>query len=135
AALAGPAVLVQTQVAAGPELILGMVTDPQFGPLMTLGIGGIFTELYRDVATLFPPAGRSELARALAALKGYPLLRGFRGAPPVDLPALLDALEAFAAFVAAEGHDYLEIDINPLIAGPGGCAAVDALIVAKDRVS
>lgn len=134
AALAGPAVLVQAQVARGPELLLGMVTDAQFGPLMTLGIGGVFTELYRDVVTLHPPIGRAALAAALERLKGAALLRGFRGTPPVEREALLDALETFAAFIAAEGRNYLEIDINPLIAGPQGYAAVDALIIAKDPV-
>jgi hypothetical protein len=95
---------------------------------LTLGAGGVLAELWRDSATLILPASRDEIRDALLGLRLAPLLRGYRGAAPVDLDALLDAVAAVAAFAEAEAAALIELDVNPLIVSPAGALAVDALI-------
>ena len=81
-----------------------------------------------DSATLVLPATRAELRDALDGLRLSALLKGYRGQPPADLDALLDAIESIAAYARAEAPRLIELDVNPLIAGPTGAVAVDALI-------
>ncbi len=127
----GPRVLLQAQAAKGVELFLGMSRDPTLGPMVTLGLGGLFVEALADAQTLLPAAGPAEIDAALERLRGRRLLQGFRGLPAVARPALLELVERFAAAVALLGDRLAEVDINPLIATPQGLVAVDALVVIR----
>ena len=110
------------------ELIVGIGRDPQFGLFMTLGAGGIFVELLRQVEQVLLPASRTEIETAVARLPLYGVLAGYRGRTGCDMPALIDAIEKIAAFATAHGDRLEELDVNPLLALPKGAVAVDALI-------
>lgn len=125
----GPRVLVQEQAPPGTEVFLGLTVDAQFGPLVTIGLGGIFVEVIKDVATFLPPVDAIAAEAYLRRLKGFALLDGARGRPRVDLAALGEAIARFSALALTLGPSLAEMDINPIIAGPGGAWAVDALVV------
>ena len=110
------------------ELIVGVGRDPQFGLFMTLGAGGIFVELLRQVEQVLLPASRAEIEAALTRLSLHAVLAGYRGRAGCDMPALVDAIEAVAAFAMAHGEGLEELDVNPLLALPQGAVAVDAMI-------
>ncbi|HKZ27836.1 MAG TPA: acetate--CoA ligase family protein, partial [Rubrobacteraceae bacterium] len=114
----------------GQELILGMTQDPVFGPLLTLGFGGVGTEIYRDVASEVLPLSRTGAYNLLESLAGAPLLKGFRGRPPADVEALVGAVCRVADAVGASGDRIEEFEINPLLVYPEGegVLAVDLLI-------
>ena len=120
-------ILVQKQI-EGREILLGIKQDATFGPVMVCGLGGVFTELRKDTAQTLVPVDLTQAHELLAQLKSYKLLTGFRGEPPVDLDAVAQALVSLSR-LALENPDLQELDINPLIATPAGCLAVDARIV------
>jgi acetate---CoA ligase (ADP-forming) len=114
----------------GLEVILGTITDPQYGPTMMFGLGGIYTEIYQDVAFLILPATEAELEELIRSIRGYPLLTGFRGQPKRDLAALKGAMQALATF--AQRHPELDqIELNPLLLYEKGLFAVDARIFSR----
>ena len=113
---------------ATAELLVGVTHDATGLLALTLAAGGVLTELLADSATLVLPATRAEIGAALDGLRLGRLLAGYRGQPPADRPALLDAIEAIAAFAAAHAGRIAEVEVNPLIATPAGAVAVDALI-------
>jgi acetyltransferase len=115
------------RMAAGEasELLLGMVRDPQFGPLVVVGFGGIYVEVLDDTAARLAPLDRAEARRMLDELRMAPALRGARNRPAVDLDALADAVCRFAALAEA-APELAELEINPLLAGPDGVRALDA---------
>jgi acetyltransferase len=119
-------VLVQA-MAGGPaaELLLGLVRDPQFGPLVVVGFGGIFVEVLDDTATRLAPVDAGEARAMLDELRMAPALRGARGRPAADLDALAGVVSRFSR-IAVDAPDLLELEINPLLAGPGGARALDA---------
>jgi acyl-CoA synthetase (NDP forming) len=126
----GPRVLVTPMLKIdGVEMVMGMVSDPSFGPIVMLGAGGVFVEIMKDVRAILPPFGPDVARREIEKLKIRPLLDGARGRPAVDIDALADVLSRFSALVCALRDSVKEIDVNPLIAGPDGCVAVDALVV------
>src|SRR5690606_24563178 len=114
------------------ELIVGVVADPVFGRVMTLGSGGVMVELLQDSETLLLPAARDAVEAALRRLKLFPLLDGFRGRPRADIDAAVDAVLKIAAFVL-ERPGVEELDVNPLIVcGEGkGAFVADALLVER----
>lgn len=120
-------ILVAKMAAPGTEVILGMVRDPQFGPAVMVGLGGIFVELYKDVVFRLPPLSPAEARCMLEELKAAPLLTGYRGQPPRDLDALATCACAVAR-IAAERPEIQELDLNPIIAHERGCTIVDAKI-------
>jgi acyl-CoA synthetase (NDP forming) len=123
-----PELLVERMVpGAVAELIIGLTSDPQFGLALTVGAGGILTELLQDSATLILPASREEIARALHRLKVWRLVEGYRGKSG-DADAVLRAVEAVAAFAAANRGLIEELDVNPLLVLKDGAIAVDALL-------
>jgi acyl-CoA synthetase (NDP forming) len=123
--------LVQEMVRGGVETIIGTDNDPQFGPVVMFGLGGTAVELYRDVTFRMAPIAADEARRMIRGIKGYPLLAGFRGAPPVDLDALCRAIVSLSE-LATSGRDLIQsIDINPFICLPNGGKAVDAVIVTR----
>jgi acetate---CoA ligase (ADP-forming) len=114
----------------GLEVILGTLTDPQYGPTLMFGLGGIYTEIYQDVAFLILPAGEEELEGLIRSIKGYPLLAGFRGQPQRDLAALKYAMQSLATF--AQRHPELDqVELNPLLLYEKGLFAVDARIFSR----
>ena len=121
-----------TQMAErGTELTLGGVHDPQFGMLLMLGAGGMLIELLDDRAFALAPVDEREAGRKLDGLKLRKLLGGVRGQPPAHLPSVLTAISRFSVMLADLEGLVAEIDVNPLIAGPTACMAVDALIVPR----
>jgi len=121
---------VQEMVASGIEILLGVSTDEQLGPILTVGLGGVMTEVLRDVSMRPVPVSRAEARCMLAELRGFALLEGFRGAPPADIGALLDAILGLSALADAYRASAPEIDVNPVIVGPvgHGVTAVDAVV-------
>ena len=129
----GEALLVEEMVGgAVAELIVGLSRDPQFGLFLTLGAGGIFVELLRQVEQVLLPASRTEIEAALRRLPVWRVLEGYRGKPGCDIPALLDAIEGVVRFAAAHADRLEELDVNPLLSLPQGARAVDALIRMKE---
>jgi acetyltransferase len=116
---------VQPMAPPGKELLLGAVRDPQFGPLVMVGFGGIYVEILRDTAMRLAPVSSAEALRMLDELKTIALLRGVRGEPPVDFPALAETISRFGQ-LAVDCPDLTEMELNPLVASPTGVVAVDA---------
>ncbi|MEP7455639.1 acetate--CoA ligase family protein [Phyllobacterium sp. SB3] len=119
------------------ELIVGIIDDPQFGPVMTLGTGGVLVELLQDAVTLLLPSSREEIETALRSLRMFPLLDGYRGKPKADLDAALDAIVGISAFSTRNTGKIAELDINPLLVCSVGHGAwiADALLVTKGELS
>ena len=114
----------------GLEVILGTITDPQYGPTLMFGLGGVNTEIYQDVAFCLLPAEDAELADLMKRIKGYPLLTGYRGQPPRDTEALLAAMKALARF-AGKHPELDQIELNPLLLYEKGLFAVDVRIFSR----
>lgn len=118
-------ILVQAQVPRGLELIVGGKTDPTFGKVILIGSGGILVELLRDISIRVLPVGEGEIREMVRELRSYPLIRGFRGGPPLNEDALVDAVSSLSrAFFADDSIG--EFECNPLILSREGCAVVDA---------
>ncbi|WP_187281123.1 acetate--CoA ligase family protein [Nonomuraea sp. C10] len=124
-------VLVQQQITDGVEMIAGIVVDPQFGPFVLLGSGGVLTELLSDAVLRPAPVEPGEVRDMIAELRGRKLLTGFRGAPPADVDALADTVSALSRLGADHADRIAELDLNPVLVRPAGhgAVAVDALIV------
>ncbi|WP_315834737.1 acetate--CoA ligase family protein [Bradyrhizobium prioriisuperbiae] len=123
--------LVQEQVEGGVELILGLARDPQLGPCVLLGMGGVATELFRDTAMRLVPVSRHDAETMIGELKSAPLLNGFRGRPIADTDALADAIVAFSHMIERLSDRLSEAEINPLFVLPKGrgVVAADAVVV------
>jgi acyl-CoA synthetase (NDP forming) len=129
----GAGLYVERMVQGGvAELIVGFTRDPIFGPVMTIGSGGVLVELLKDSATLMLSATREEIEAELRGLKLFPLLDGYRGRPKADLGAAIEAVLGLAAFVLENADKVEELDINPLIVCREGQGAwiADALMIA-----
>ena len=124
--------LVQAMVKGGVELVVGIKRDPQCGPVLLVGLGGVLVEVLRDTALALAPVGKVEARRMLEGLKGFRLLQGYRGAPAADLDSVCDAIARISEFAADNADEIEEIDVNPLLARPDGAVALDALIVLRD---
>jgi acyl-CoA synthetase (NDP forming) len=111
------------------ELIVGVTRDPLFGPVMTVGSGGVLVELLQDSRTLLLPSSRDEIEAALRSLRLFPLLDGYRGRPKADLAAAIDSIAAIAAFALTNVEELVELDVNPLIICERDAWGADALIV------
>jgi acyl-CoA synthetase (NDP forming) len=114
--------------AGGRELLLGLKRDPQFGHVIACGMGGIYTEVFRDVSRAIVPIDRSGAEKMIRSLKMFPLLKGLRGEAPADVETLLDILERLS-FLALNVGDISEFDVNPLMVSENGCTAVDGRIL------
>ncbi|HET6593878.1 MAG TPA: acetate--CoA ligase family protein [Xanthomonadales bacterium] len=134
AARLGPQAMVAPMVHfSGAEMVLGLVRDEQFGPLVMLGFGGVNVETIRDVVYALPPFDRRHALRMLGALRQRPLLDGLRDRAAVDVGAFCRAAESFSVLAAELGDVIDEIDINPIIVHATGCIAVDALVVGSRK--
>jgi acyl-CoA synthetase (NDP forming) len=126
-------VLVQEMVEGGHEVLLGVARDPTFGPVLTVGLGGVYVDVLKDLAFRLPPLSAQEALEALRELRAYPLLQGFRGRPRVDIGALAGCIERISWLAVDLQDSVAELDINPLrvLAEGKGVRVVDALVVLK----
>jgi acyl-CoA synthetase (NDP forming) len=115
--------LVQKMMPKGRETILGMTRDPHFGPLLMFGLGGTFVEVFRDVNFSLAPISEDWALKMIQGLKGYQILTNFRGEPPADLAAIVEALERLSQMVLEFG-ELKELDINPFLVLDEGQGAV-----------
>jgi acetyltransferase len=124
-------VLVQEMVPAGVEVIVGINRDPQFGPVLMFGLGGIFVEILKDVSMRVAPVSTEEAAEMIREVRGYPLLAGARGRAKADVAALADTLVKVSQMALALGPRLDQLDINPLIVLPEGqgVKVADALLI------
>jgi acyl-CoA synthetase (NDP forming) len=121
-------VSVQKMAAPGTEVIVGVNSDPQFGPVLMFGLGGVLVEVLEDVAFRIVPIEPRDARHMVREIKGYKLLEGYRGSPPADVAALEALLLKVSEFV--DSHpEVAELDLNPVFAYPDGAVAVDARIV------
>ncbi len=126
-------VLVQKMAPAGSEVILGLNRYPVFGPLLMVGIGGIFVEVFQDVVFRLAPIGRNEARRMIRQIKGYRLFQGFRGRPPADIETIEKSMVSLSN-LATNHPEIVELDINPLLVhkrGEGATAADCRIILKK----
>ena len=124
--------LIEEMAPAGQEIVVGAVRDPDFGPLVMAGLGGIFVEVLADVAFRICPITRLDAAEMLAELKGAAVLQGARGRPPVAQDAIIDVLIKIGGedgLLMRHADDFREADINPLIVSATGVVAVDARFI------
>ncbi|GIW17013.1 acetate--CoA ligase family protein [Tepidiforma sp.] len=121
-------VAVQHMAPQGTEVIVGMTTDPQFGPVLMFGLGGIMVEVLKDVSFRLVPLEEKDAQQMIDEIKGRPVLSGVRGQPPADIEALKRTILKVSEFVQAH-PEVKELDLNPVFAYPDGALAVDARIV------
>ena len=119
---------VQRMAPPGVEVIIGMTKDPQFGALLMFGLGGITVEILKDVSFRIVPISRKDATEMIREIKGYPLLKGYRGGNPVDLPFLEELIMKVSDFVE-KYPEIKELDLNPIFAYSKGALAVDARIL------
>jgi len=121
-------VLVQEMAPPSTEVIVGAVKDPQFGPALMFGLGGIFVEVLRDVAFRIAPVSEDEAREMIGEIKAYPLLKGYRGLPPADIDAIVKILVNTSRLVM-EHQEIKELDLNPIMVYEKGAKTVDARII------
>ena len=126
--LPGNALLAKMVQSEGVEMIVGMTTDQQLGPMVTIGFGGYYAEAMNDAITLMPPFSKEMAKNALSKLKMKTLLEGYRGSKPADLDAFAEFASRFSVIAVELSNQVCEIDLNPVILGNDNCIAVDALI-------
>lgn len=123
-------VAVQKMADPGIEVIVGMSKDPQFGPVIMFGLGGILVEVLKDVAFRIVPLEPRDARQMIREIKGFPALQGVRGQDPADLESLEELILKVSAFVEAH-PEVQELDLNPVFAYKDGALAVDARIVVE----
>ena len=121
-------VSVQKMVRPGTEVIVGVSKDPQFGTVIMFGLGGIFVELFKDVSFRVIPVERRDVQEMIKEIKGYPLLEGYRGKEPANIPALVEIILKLSRWIE-ENPKIKELELNPLFAYRDKALAVDARIV------
>ncbi len=128
-------VTVQEMVTGGTEVIAGMSQDPQFGPTIAFGLGGIFVEVLKDISLRVTPLSKSDAQNMVKEIKGYPILKGIRGKAPADIDAVIDLLQKLSDLAEDFREDIAEIDINPLLVFDEGqgVKALDALVVPRRK--
>jgi len=119
---------VQRMAPPGVEVIIGMTKDPQFGPLLMFGLGGIMVEILKDVSFRIVPISRKDATEMIREIKGYPLLKGYRGGDLVDLPFLEELIMKVSDFVE-KYPEIKELDLNPIFAYSKGALVVDARLL------
>lgn len=125
-------IAVQQMAPSGTEVIVGMTTDPQFGPVIMFGLGGILVEVMKDVSFRVVPLEERDATLMIDEIQGKAILDGVRGQPPADRGAIKDALLRVSEFVE-QNPDVQELDLNPMLVYPDGAIAVDARIVIAEE--
>jgi acetate---CoA ligase (ADP-forming) len=135
AALSDTLLVEEMTVDGVAEILIGVIVDPQFGQVLVIGAGGVFTELLSDSVSLLPPWTHASITAGLARLKTATLLQGYRGKPPGDVDALIETILGVARYASAHVSTLIEIDVNPVIVRPAGkgAVAVDTLIRLNHR--
>ena len=129
----GDDVLVASVAGVGVEMILGVKRDPQFGPVVIIGFGGVLAETIADVQFALPPFDAEHARRCIDRMKLRPLLDGVRGVPAADIDAFCELAQRFSIMVNALRDVLAEVDVNPVICNESGAIAVDGLVVGRDR--
>jgi acyl-CoA synthetase (NDP forming) len=125
----GDGVLIEEMITgAVAEMLLGVVRDPAHGFVLTIGAGGVLTEIMQDAVSFIVPTSAQDIRAALPSLKPYPLLTGFRGKPAAHIDDLIDAIMALQSYVVAHADRIEEVEINPIMCTPTAAVAADALI-------
>ena len=124
-------VAVQKMARPGVEVIIGVSTDAQFGPVIMFGLGGILVEVLKDVSFRIVPLTRRDAREMIHEIKGYPLLEGYRGQEPVDVANLEELILKVSNF-AEKYPEVEELDLNPIFAYKDGAVAVDARVILKE---
>lgn len=122
-------VLLKPMLEPGVEMIIGVNNDKDFGPMVMVGMGGVFVELFKDVQLAPAPLTKPQALKMIENLKSYPLLNGYRGGPVGDVDSLADLLVKISAMAAEEKDQVKELDINPVFVTDKGVAIADALLV------
>lgn len=126
-------ILVQEMAPAGTEILLGVSCDPLFGPMVMVGLGGIFVEIFKDVVLYPAPLGKAEALQMLQKLQAFPLLSGYRGQPAKDIDALCELIAKVSDYAVANKDQLKELDMNPVFVYEKGLSVVDALVVRKEN--
>ncbi|MGQ9529856.1 MAG: acetate--CoA ligase family protein [Candidatus Bathycorpusculaceae bacterium] len=121
-------VLVQEMAPASTEIIVGAIKDPQFGPALMFGLGGIFVEVLKDVTFRVAPITEDEAREMIMEVRAYPLLKGYRNMPPADIDAIIKILLNTSRLVM-EHEEIKELDLNPIMVYEKGAKTVDARII------
>jgi acetyl-CoA synthetase (ADP-forming) len=121
-------VLVQEMAPSSTEVIVGAIKDPQFGPAIMFGLGGIFVEVLKDVTFRIAPITEDEAREMITEVKAYPLLKGYRNMPPADIEAIVQIL-LNASRLVMEHQEIKELDLNPIMVYEKGAKTVDARII------
>jgi acyl-CoA synthetase (NDP forming) len=125
-------VSVQKMARAGTEVIIGTTKDPQFGPVIMFGLGGIFVEVLKDVSFRIVPVDRRDAQEMIKEIKGYPLLEGYRGKESVNIPVLVEIILKTSKFIE-ENPQIKELELNPIFAYKDGAVAADARIILESK--
>jgi acetyl-CoA synthetase (ADP-forming) len=123
-------ILVQKMATTGHEFVIGATRDPQFGPTVMFGLGGIYVELFRDVSFRFAPVSEKDSFEMIKELKAAPLLTGFRGSRPLDISATSSAIRSVGSMIV-DNKDIDSIDINPIFVYSRGVMATDVRIILR----
>ena len=129
----GNDVLISAMAPKGVEMLLGIKRDPQFGPVVLIGFGGVLAETIGDTQFALPPFDAAHAHRCIERMKLRPLLDGMRGEPPVAIDTFCEAAANFSELAGALADDVVEADVNPIIVHSGGAIAVDALFIGRDK--
>jgi len=121
-------VLVQEMAPTSTEVIVGATKDPQFGPALMFGLGGIFVEVLKDVTFRIAPITESDAREMITEVKAYPILKGYRGQPPADIDAIVNILLNTSKLVM-EHQEIKELDLNPIMVYEKGAKTIDARII------
>ncbi len=124
-------VSVQKMARPGTEIIVGTSKDPQFGPVIMFGLGGIFVELLKDVSFRVIPVDKRDAQEMIEEIKGYPLLQGFRGTEPASIPAIIEVILKISRLVE-ENPQIKELELNPVFAYRDKAVAVDARVILEE---
>jgi acyl-CoA synthetase (NDP forming) len=129
----GKDVLISAMAPQGIEMLLGIKRDPQFGPVVLIGFGGVLAETLGDIQFALPPFDAAHARRCVERMRLRPLLDGLRGEPPVAIDAFCEAAANFSELADALADDVVEADVNPIIVHSRGAIAVDALFIGRDE--
>jgi acetyl-CoA synthetase (ADP-forming) len=121
-------ILVQEMAPSSTEVIVGAIKDPQFGPALMFGLGGVFVELLKDVTFRVAPINEQEAREMITEVKAYPLLKGYRNVPPADMDAIVKILLSTSKLVM-DHQEIKELDLNPIMVYEKGAKTVDARII------